>query len=173
MRVDEVDIRDARAEDASAIACVHEAAFGRPNEARLVEAISRSPAAVISIVAAINDGIIGHIFFSPVTIDDSGPSVAALGLAPLAVLPDVQRCGIGSKLVTSGLDAARRQGAQVVVVLGDPSYYQRFGFRPAREFGLRSEYVEAGDAFMARELTPGILTERSGLVRYLPEFAAV
>jgi putative acetyltransferase len=169
-----IDIREARREDAPYIARVHELAFGQPNESRLVEAIGRSGVSVISIVATIYDRAVGHILFSPVTIDVPGPRVEAVGLAPLAVLPDFQRRGIGSLLISHGLEAARRRGAHIVVVVGHPGYYQRFGFRPARELGLRSEYPEVGDAFMALELTPAVLEGRGeGLARYRPEFADV
>ena len=173
MEIDGIEVRDAGPEDAAAIVRVHDLAFGRTNESRLVEAIRRSGASVISMVATMGARVVGHVLFSPVTIDAPGVPIAAMGLAPLAVLPDVQRGGIGTMLVTLGLDEARRRRVKVIIVLGEPAYYQRFGFRPAREFGMRLEYPEAGDAFMVRELANGVLAGRAGLARYLPEFADV
>jgi putative acetyltransferase len=90
----------------------------------------------------------------------------------MAVLPELQRQGIGSRLVEAGLRDCARLGCQVVVVVGHPAFYPRFGFRPARSFGLRSEYAVPDEVFMAIELTEGALTGGGGLVRYLPAFGS-
>jgi putative acetyltransferase len=88
-------------------------------------------------------------------------------------LPGRQKQGIGSRLVEAGLDECRRAGFDVVVVLGHPEYYPRFGFRPASIFGLRSEYDVPDPVFMAMELTPGAAMGVQGLVRYHEAFARV
>jgi putative acetyltransferase len=93
-----------------------------------------------------------------------------LGLAPLAVLPTVAGRGIGAALVRAGLAACAQRAAGLIVVLGDPAYYARFGFTPASTFALRDEYG-GGDAFQAIELTPGAAPAGGGLVRYGKEFA--
>ena len=164
-------IRPERPGDAPAIADINDRAFGGSDESKLVDAIRRSGQPVISLVAVIDGTPAGHILFSPVTIDVPDPPVA-LGLAPMAVLPERQRQGVGSKLVEAGLSECRRRGCEVVIVLGHIEFYPRFGFRPARLLGLRTEYADAGDAFMAIELKQGVLAGRTGLARYLPEFAA-
>ena len=166
-------VRPEQPGDALAIAGINDRAFGGADESKLVDAIRKSGHPVISLVAEIDGLPAGHILFSPVTIDVPDPPVAALGLAPMAVLPAYQRQGIGSKLVEAGLNECRRRGCEVVIVLGHTDYYPRFGFQPARLLGLQTEYAGAGDAFMAIELKAGVLAGRTGLARYLPEFAAV
>lgn len=165
-------IRPEQPSDAPALADLNDRAFGGSDESSIVDAIRRSGHLVISLVAVSGAVTAGHILFSPVRIDVPDPPLRALGLAPMAVLPKFQRQGIGSKLVEAGLKECARRGCQVVVVLGHMDFYPRFGFRPARLLGLHSEYADAGDAFMALELTPGALAGRTGLVRYLPEFAS-
>jgi len=169
-------IRAERDGDRGAIAAVHEAAFARPEEARLVDALRAGGKAVVSLVA-VADGaagavIVGHVLFSPMTIEGLGAAACA-GLAPVAVLPAYQRRGIGGALVRAGLDACRSAGHGAAVVLGDPAYYSRFGFVPARRFGLSSEYDAPADAFMALELRPGALAGAGGLCRYAEEFRSV
>ncbi len=158
--------------DHGAVYDVVRRAFERDGEARLVEALRRVADPQISLVAVRDERVVGHVFFSPVTIEGEGDRTpAALGLAPLAVAPEWQRQGIGSALARAGLEAARRSGHGVVVVLGHPDFYPRFGFRPASGRGLRYEASGHDDAFMVVELTPGALGDASGVVRYLPLFA--
>lgn len=166
-----ITIRPEQAADIRAVFAVHRAAFGQPDEAELVDRLRVSARPQVSLVAVAADGaIVGHIFFSPVTIEGAPDDWLAMGLAPVGVLPARQNAGIGDALCRAGLDACRALGAQAAVVLGHPPYYPRFGFAPAGRFGLHSEY-DAGDAFMALELTPGALADLRGLVRYAPAFA--
>jgi len=164
-----VQIRDERPSDEDTIRRIHRDAFGGDVEVRLVDLLRENNKALISLVAVIGGDVVGHILFSSVTIGGAALNGRAIGLAPVAVLPDFQRKGIGSKLIHEGLDRCKRVGYGVVVVLGDPAYYSRFGFRAANAFGLENEYG-VGDEFMVLELTEGSLEEVSGLVRYAPEF---
>lgn len=123
----------------------------------------------MSLVAEIGDAIVGHVAFSPVTV---ASGTAGAGLAPLAVVVQQRARGIGAELVRKGLDACRQAGFGWVVVLGEPSYYFRFGFRPALQFGLSDEYG-AGPAFQAIELVHGALPVGVGLVRYAREFSTL
>lgn len=166
-------IRTETAEDHAAIRRVVELAFGQPEEANLVEGLRNHADPYISLVALSGDEVVGHICFSPVSIEFEGDSFAAMGLAPLAVLPDYQNKGIGSELVWAGLEACKLLGHKVVVVLGHSHYYPRFGFIPASRLGIRSEYDVADDVFMVTELAAGALGGRKGLVRYHPEFSKV
>jgi putative acetyltransferase len=156
--------------DEAAIRWVNDQAFGQADESRIVDAIRTAGGFLISLVAVEGSTTVGHILFSPVSIATQGRPLRALGLGPVAVAPDVQRQGIGSRLVESGLEECRRLGYQAVVVVGHPEFYPRFGFRPGRAFGLRSEFDVPEDVFMVLELTPGALAGVAGLVRYLPEF---
>ena len=168
-----MEIRDERPQDATAVASVDEAAFARPDEARLVETLRRDGAAVVSLVAEVDGEIVGHILFSEVTLEPARPVVDVVALAPVAVRPGLQRGGIGSALIEAGLRRCARLGYGAAVLLGHPSYYPRFGFLPAHRFGLRCEFPAPPEAFMALELAPGGLEGAPALVRYHPAFAAV
>lgn len=178
-------IRPEKSADFSAIRNVNERAFDGSAEADLVDGLRREADPFVSLVAEDAGGIVGHICFSPVEIvgAEAGADAVAsgrsrpaadaptvLGLAPMAVLPQRQRQGIGSLLVEEGLSACRKVGANAIVVLGHPAYYARFGFERADRRGFRCEYDAPPEAFMVMELTPGVLAERSGLVRYHPAF---
>ena len=139
--------------DAVAIRRVETAAFGRPDEAGMVEAARAEGAALVELVAQADGEIVGHILFSRMSV--SPPRFLA-GLAPVAVAPDRQGRGIGDALCRAGIEAVRALGAEAVVVLGHPTYYPRFGFSAEAAARLASPY--AGDpAFMALELRPGAL----------------
>jgi putative acetyltransferase len=166
-------IREERPGDCNAIRLVNEAAFGRTNEADLVEALRQNAQPCLSLVAIFDDLTVGHIFFSPVSIDCTDSCLDAMGLGPMAVLPEFQRTGIGSSLVERGLLQCVRMGFPVVVVLGHPQYYSRFGFVAAKIKGIRSEYCVPDDVFMVAELLPGALQGLSGVARYRPEFRNV
>ncbi len=173
--MDDIIIRRERPEDHAAVRQINERAFEQPEEAELVDRLRSRGKAVLSLVAVRDGEIAGHILFSPVAIESSGEITtgAALGLAPMAVLPELQRLGIGSRLVEAGLEQCRKAGHQGIVVLGHADYYPRFGFVPASRFGLTSEYDVPDEVFMALELRQGAFSGRSGKVRYQPEFAEV
>ncbi len=181
------------ADEAGVRAC-EERAFGRALEARLVDDLRRACPDCLSLVAAAADGsVTGHLLFSPVTLDDARPADGAgsqdpassrgdshggahpqgMGLGPLAVLPELQRQGIGSALVEHGLAELRAAGCPYVVVVGHPSYYPRFGFVRASSLGLVSHWDAVPDeAWMAFVLDPGAMAGVAGVVRHRPEFDA-
>jgi putative acetyltransferase len=165
-------IRDERPADVTSIGRVVGEAFGTDLEARLVDLLRERDKHLISLVAVNGDDICGHILFSAVTIADAPSNLQAIGLAPVAVRPQLQRTGIGSALVREGLDRCRRAHYGLVVVLGNPAYYSRFGFRAANMFGLENEYG-ANEEFMVLELEQGTLALAKGMVRYAPEFNEV
>jgi putative acetyltransferase len=159
--------------DQPAVARVVTDAFGQPGEARLVEVLRSEADPHISLVAERNGAIVGHVFFSPVTVEGA-PNAPPLGaLAPLAVAPSLQGGGIGSALVRAGLAHCSEHGWRAVFLLGEPGYYARFGFGLAAPRGLRyrSEAFDAG--FQALELEPGALDGVRGLVQYPPAFASL
>ncbi len=168
----DLDIRPETPADVPGIRVVEEMAFGRADEANLVDLCRQRGKVSLSLVAVCDGHVIGHVLFTPITLDPPRPGWRGLGLGPIAVLPEFQRTGIGSRLIQTGLEMCCEWGFDFVVLLGDPRYYSRFGFIPAREFGLENEYgVE--DEFMARELQPGVLKGTRALVRYIPEFKAI
>jgi putative acetyltransferase len=168
-----VTIRPELPEDFSAVFEINHRAFGRLEEAQLVEELRRVANPQISLVAVRDEQVVGHIFFSPVIIEGQTSVVQALGLAPMAVMPELQNQGVGSLLVREGLNTARRMGQNIVVVLGHSKYYPRFGFEIASRKGLHCEFPAPDEAFMIAELTPGALRGVSGVVKYLPEFSRV
>jgi putative acetyltransferase len=157
--------------DAAAVRRVHVTAFPTPAEADLVERLRAGGKAVVELVALDGDSIVGHILFSPVTLEPPAGTLG-LGLAPVAVMPDHEKHGVGRRLIQNGLAECHRWGAGFVVVIGDPPYYTRFGFEPAGKYGLRSDF-DAGDAFMVFKLESGALPPSGTLVKYGPEFSAL
>lgn len=147
----------------------NEQAFGTTTEARLVDRL-RDSSDCISLVATVGDRVIGHILFTPVSIEPETIIVVA-GLAPMSVRPEYQRVGIGSELVRAGLDECRRRGYAAVVLVGHPEFYLRFGFVPGHTKGLECEFPVPAEAFMVLELDEAALAGVAGLVRYRPEFA--
>lgn len=170
--VDRLTIRPEVPGDFPAVARVHGRAFDGEDEARLVDALRRSDAFVpgLSLVAAERAEVVGHILFTRICIKDGGVTREALALAPLAVLPERQRRAIGSALVERGLAECRRLGHRIVIVLGHPEYYPRFGFTPAGERGLRGPFPVRPEAFMVLGLVPGALDGVRGEIEYPPEF---
>ncbi len=165
-----IEIRTEHPEDHAAVFAINAAAFDTEAEAELVEAVRRDAEPLISLVASSDGSIAGHILFSPVTIEGTAAQSRAMGLGPMAVAPEHQRRGIGSRLVRAGLDACRALGEHLVVVLGHAEFYPRFGFRPASEHGLWYRGDEFAPHFFVAELSPGALDGCSGQVRYHPEF---
>lgn len=169
MKNSNIKVRPETIEDIPGIRKVEEAAFGRLTEADLVDLCRERGNAALSLVAVEADQILGHILFTPVTLKPPHPGWNGLGVGPVAVLPEFQRNGIGSRLMTIGLEICRTHGYDFIVLLGDPAYYCHFGFIPGREFDLSSDYGD-GDDFQARELTPRVLRGAKAVVKYVPEF---
>jgi putative acetyltransferase len=149
---------------------VNLAAFESPAEANLVDAL-RDQSDVISIVAEQDGHVLGHILFSPVRLTGAD-GLRAMGLAPMAVVPERQRTGIGSALIREGLAHCQRQSVDAVFVVGHPEYYPRFGFRPASAFGITCEFEVPDEVFMTLELAPGALKGTPGRVFYHQAFRA-
>jgi putative acetyltransferase len=148
-------VRPEEAIDLDQIHDLHRAAFGRPAEAELVDAIRTGPDFLpdLSLVAVADDGsVLGHVLVSRVGFepDDRGPRIDVLTLAPLAVLAPHAGRGIGTALTIAALEAADARDEPFVALLGSPAFYARVGFVPADSHGIHSRYDEAGDAFQVR-----------------------
>ena len=163
-----VRVRIEIVEDQTAIRAINEAAFGGQDEAVLVERLRDEGHALISLIAEVDAGIVGHIMFSRMWIQTPTALLPAVALAPIAVLPEYQRRGIGGCLIRHGLDLLRGRGEKIVIVFGHPDYYPRFGFSTDKARRLSSPFP--ADAFMAMELSAGALDEIEGPVVYPPAF---
>ena len=164
-----IEIREEQRGEHQEIRQVIVAAFGGDTEANVVESLRDKDKAPVALVAVKDNKIVGHIMFSLVTITRAPKAFRAVGLAPLSVLPEFQRQGIGSTLAREGLKKCADAGFEIAVVLGNPYYYPRFGFSRASLYGLGNEY-DTDEHFMAMELKDGALDKVSGIVRYAPEF---
>jgi putative acetyltransferase len=159
-----VVIRCENAEDRTAVRSVNLAAFGRIDEADLVDRLRHEGVVLLSLVAVVQREIVGHILFSRMWIDTGNATIPAVALAPLAVLPGFQRQGIGGRLISNGLDCLRDRREQIVIVLGHPDYYPRFGFSVDKAHALESPFPPY--AYMAMELGVNSLAGICGKVRY-------
>jgi putative acetyltransferase len=166
-------VRPLRAGDEAAVDDLVARAFGRREEADLVRALRREVSPVLELVAEREGAVSGHIAFSPVTPDRVGTGVVCFGLGPMAVVPGLQRGGLGSALVRAGLAACATRGVGLVFVLGHPSYYPRFGFEPAAPHGFHYKSAVFDRAFFLRELVPGAARGGGGLVHFAAPFEAV
>ncbi len=167
-----IKIRPETVADRKAIWNVNCVAFESNAEADLVDALRAGGDASLSLVAEVDDQIVGHIMFSTLQIFTTTGTMTALSLAPMAVLPGHQRRGIGSQLIVAGLDMCRQRGDLVVVVLGHPQFYPRFGFSAELAKSLESPFG-GGEAWMALELVPDAMTGVTGRVEYAPPFGVL
>lgn len=166
-----IRVRVERPGDEAAVRAVERAAFGRDDEADLVDALRGPRAGYRSWVAVEGGDIVGHVLFTPVRID--GWPVAGMGLGPVAVAPERQRAGIGTKLVHHGMTRLRNEGCPYAVVVGHPDYYPRFGFVPGSRFALDAQWPGLPDGvFRVRAFAPRRLPPGGGVVRFRPEFDA-
>lgn len=167
-----IQIRSETDNDKTAVYDINAAAFATETEAKLVDALRESASEYISQVAVEDQNVVGHIMFTPVTLEPF-EDLRLMGLAPMAVSPSLQRGGIGSELVKTGLLRCTESDVGAVAVLGHPQYYPRFGFRPASQWGIKSEYEVPEEVFMMMELSPGYLQGYQGIIRYDAAFADI
>jgi putative acetyltransferase len=162
----EFDIRNEEHSDLEQVSAILRATFPTEAESRLVDALRENGRAVISLVAVNDDNVLGHILFSPVSTTPPG-NANGVGLAPVAIRPDMQSKSIGSQLIRHGLRLCKELGIDYCVVLGSPKYYHRFGFEEAGRSDLQNEYG-VDEEFMVVRFSNRSL---AGLVKYAPEFA--
>lgn len=174
----QVSIHPEYLDEAAEVRAVVEAAFsssslGHHGEADLVERLRIACPEVLSLVAKREGQLVGHVLFSPAMIE-GGNALCGMGLAPVAVTPAFQHRGIGTLLITRGIEILKEQGCLFVCVLGWPDYYSRFAFKPAKQFGLDSEFGGAADGtFQILWLQDPAATPVVGVVRYHAEFSSL
>ena len=162
-----IEIRDESPRDVDTVRDVTRQAFGQDHEGRIVDALRQNDGILLSLVAEVDGAVVGHILFSPLRVG----TMQGAALGPMAVAPGQQRRGIGSQLVERGLDRLRAKGCPFVVVIGHPDFYPRFGFEPARSYGLTCEWDVPADAFMVAILDPNVPPNLAGRVVYRSEFS--
>lgn len=166
-------IRSEKPEDYQKIYEINKIAFGTEIEARLVNNLRKTEGFIpeLSLVAE-NDGeVVGYILFSPIHIKADSKIVPILTLAPMAVLSDYQKKGIGSLLIKEGIKKCKELGHKIIVLVGHADYYPRFGFVKASAKGLKLPFDVPDEAFMVYEIIPNSLAGITGTVEYPPEFA--
>ena len=164
-----VEITPERPDDHAAIGAVHCAAFNDTYEAGVVAGLRDGGFAIASLVARVDRQVAGHVMFSRMTVRVDGRDVPAAALAPLAVDENWRRLGLGSRLVEAGIEAAREAGMHCAVVLGEPTYYRRFGFSLQAIAHLRTPYGPG--KLMGLELLSGVLSGVAGEVLYPAPFS--
>lgn len=166
-------IRSEKVSDIDAIHLLVARAFGREDEAKRVDKLRDQGGLMFSLVAeeSRDQRLLGHLAFSMVNINGDKQNWTALGLAPVSVLPEFQKQGIGSALINFWFEHYSDPYFNAVVLLGSPDYYPRFGFKKAADFGLAWEFECPEDAFQVRELKQGFLGKAKGIVCYHPAFS--
>lgn len=170
----EIKIRKEEEKDYKRVYEVNRLAFQQENESKLIEKIRKGVNFVpeLSLVAEIDDEIVGHILFSKIKIV-GGAVFESLALAPMAVIPEFQKRGIGTKLIKKGIEKAKELGFDSIIVLGHKEYYPKFGFQKASKWGIKCPFEVPDEAFMAIELTEKALKGKAGTVKYPNEFMEV
>ncbi|MEK6755157.1 MAG: N-acetyltransferase [Bacteroidota bacterium] len=164
-------VRREQPQDVPKIREVNKRAFGQEQEASVVDKLRENCNSILSLVALAGNEVVGHILFSPTVIEGKNGRLVGSCLAPLAVLPEYQRRGIGSELVQTGVARIREGGCPYIIVLGHPEYYARFGFEPASRFGISSEWQVPDEAFMILMLNRRAMKDISGVAKYREEWA--
>jgi len=164
-------IRQEKPEDIDDIHALNELAFGQPQEANIIDKLRINCDNLLSLVAVENEKIVGHILFSPATIEVQHGVIKGMGLAPMAVLPEMHRKGIGTQFVKAGIENLRKMQCPFVIVLGHPEYYPRFGFERALLYEIKCQWEGIPDvAFMILWLDKSTMDPVSGLAKYRDEF---
>lgn len=164
-------IRQEKSEDIRDIHALNELAFGVPEEANIIDKLRDTCEGLLSLVAIEMGKIVGHILFSPATIEGEHGVVKGMGLAPMAVLPEMQRQRIGTQLVKRGIEYLRKIHCPFIIVLGHPEYYPRFGFEIASQYGIKSQWEGVPDeAFMILWLDKSLMNHVAGVGKYRDEF---
>lgn len=168
----ELYVRGEKAADYADIYEINKLAFGREDEGRLIEDIRKTKNYEFgfSLVAVKEEKILGHALFSKAFVVHKGRRFKCLALGPMAVLPEHQRKGIGKALIAEGFERAKEVGFGAIVVLGDPAYFEQFGFKPSLVYKVRCSFSPSPEYFMVKEITRNAMRGIIGTVQYAREF---
>ena len=166
-------IRKEKPTDVEKIWNINSKVFESDAEANLVNAVRNSGIFFLSLVYEEGHDLVGHILFTPVELVGDTSGIRVMGLAPMAVVPGLQKKGIGSSLVKAGIQECISEDYDAIVVLGHPNYYPKFGFRPSINYGIKSEYEVPDAVFMLLELKKNSLRRTKGTVKYHATFGDV
>ncbi|MEC9491430.1 GNAT family N-acetyltransferase [Flexistipes sp.] len=164
-------IREEQERDFGEIYRLNNEAFGRSEEAELVNELRENDGIIISLVALLSNLIVGHILYTPCKINSHKNELTGAALGPMAVLPGYQKKGIGRKMVEESIEILSEAAYPFIAVLGYPEYYSQFGFTPAGKHGLRCQWDVPDEAFMILPLDSERTDEITGTVTYRPEFS--
>jgi len=165
-----IEIREECHDDIAAVRDLNRQAFGQDQESNIVDVLRANEAALLSLVATVDDRVVGHIMYSPAVVGDN---ITGAALGPMAVLPEYQRQRIGSKLIKAGNRKLKDAGCPFIVVVGHADYYPRFGFRPASKHRIKCEWDVPDNAFMLLVLDQAKMESVSGLAKYRHEFSSI
>jgi len=165
-----IEIREECHDDIAAVHDLNRQAFGQDQECKIVDVLRANEAALLSLVATVDDRVVGHIMYSPAVVGDN---ITGAALGPMAVLPEYQRQRIGSKLIKAGNRKLKDAGCPFIVVVGHADYYPRFGFRPASKHRIKCEWDVPDNAFMLLVLDQAKMERVSGLAKYRHEFSSI
>jgi putative acetyltransferase len=166
-----ITIRKENKNDHATIKQINDAAFGQPQEGIVVDKLRELDPNALSLVAEVDGKIVGHIFYSTAEIDYNNKKIVGMGLAPVAVLPEYQRQGIGKNLITQSIDMLLNQSIPFIIVLGHEEYYPKFGFEIASKYGITCQWEDVPDeAFMIMIIDSGIMKNIHGVAKYRDEW---
>lgn len=166
-----ITIREENKNDLVTIKKINDKAFGQPQEGNVIDKIRESDSLVLSLVAEIDNNIVGHIFYSTAEIECNNERIAGMGLAPMAVLPEYQKQGIGKRLINESLNILKKKPVPFIIVLGHEDYYPKFGFEIASKYGIKCQWDGVPDeAFMIMILDKEKMSNIHGVAKYRDEW---
>ncbi|MBC35759.1 MAG: GNAT family N-acetyltransferase [Bacteroidetes bacterium] len=170
--IENIHLRSAKDTDYQSIYEINDLAFGQNSESNLIALLRQNKEFIseLSIVAEMDNELVGHILFSKISIKNEDKQFESLALAPMAVRPSFQNLGVGVKLVLYGITEAKRLGFTSLIVLGHEKYYPKFGFKSASLWKIKAPFDVPDSVFMALELKEGALKDVFGTVCYPKEF---
>ncbi len=169
--INNIQIREEKNSDFDSIKYVNDQAFNQPHEGNVIEKVRNTDSKILSLVAEMDNKIVGHIFFSSVEIEGHSEIKNGMGLAPMAVLPEYQKQGIGKKLINEGIKVLKEKKVPFVIVLGHEHYYPKFGFEIASKYGIKCQWDGVPDeVFMVMILDKDKMRSVRGVAKYKEEW---